>query len=221
MLLIVTATQREMDAVLPALLSSRHPVEALVCGVGPVRAALEIGLALGSLPQRPLGVVNLGVAGVFDDVADMPGGPAVASAEVWPEYGLRSGLEVDARALGFPLLDGGHGTVWDRIELEPDETAGKLGLVLPAEWPRWPSLTVAGVTASFEDAERMAARHAVRLENMEGFALALACARTGIPFLEVRAVSNVVGERDKTRWRLDAALGALGRAAEILFGVGS
>jgi len=45
---------------------------------------------------------------------------------------------------------------------------------------------------------------------MEGFALALACRTRGVPFLEVRTVSNLVGERDRNKWKLASALEGLG-----------
>jgi futalosine hydrolase len=47
------------------------------------------------------------------------------------------------------------------------------------------------------------------VEAMEGFGVLRAAARAGVPALEVRAVSNAVGERDRALWRIDDALAAL------------
>jgi nucleoside phosphorylase len=44
---------------------------------------------------------------------------------------------------------------------------------------------------------------------MEGFAVLRAAALAGVPALEVRAVSNEIGEPDRARWRLTEALEAL------------
>jgi futalosine hydrolase len=41
-------------------------------------------------------------------------------------------------------------------------------------------------------------------ENMEGAAVAQVCARHGIPFGEVRGISNLVEDRDLSRWNLRA-----------------
>ena len=47
------------------------------------------------------------------------------------------------------------------------------------------------------------------LEAMEGFAVLRACARAGVPAVEVRAVSNEIGEGDRALWEIDTALAAL------------
>jgi futalosine hydrolase len=47
---------------------------------------------------------------------------------------------------------------------------------------------------------------------MEGFAVLRAAALAGVPALEVRVVSNEIGEPDRTLWRVAEALEALGGA---------
>ncbi|MGH3131750.1 MAG: futalosine hydrolase, partial [Gaiellaceae bacterium] len=50
------------------------------------------------------------------------------------------------------------------------------------------------------------------VEAMEGFAVLRAAELAGVPALEVRAISNEIGEPDRRRWRLAEALAALERA---------
>jgi futalosine hydrolase len=59
---------------------------------------------------------------------------------------------------------------------------------------------------------RVGGAHGVDVEAMEGFAVLRACELAGVPALELRAVSNALGEADRRRWRLEEALAAL-RAA--------
>jgi nucleoside phosphorylase len=54
------------------------------------------------------------------------------------------------------------------------------------------------------------------VEAMEGFGVLRAAARAGVPALEVRAVSNAVGEQDRARWRIAEALAALAAAVPTL-----
>jgi nucleoside phosphorylase len=51
---------------------------------------------------------------------------------------------------------------------------------------------------------------------MEGFGVLRAAARAGVPAVEVRAISNELGEDDRARWQVPAALELLGAALPVL-----
>ena len=238
-LLLVLATAKEYRAALSGLGAPAPPapghtvcwrrggrdMRVLVSGVGPVAAALAVGRAIGrgqAAPDREVsGVLALGIAGSFDPAVLPLGGLVAATAEIFPEYGLRGPDDseaVDARGLRFPqaVIDGHD--VYDRLPLAPPaEAARALGLTLPEAVVTGPCLTVAGVSATAERAAALADRYGVLAESMEGFAVALAAAASGLPALELRAISNRVGARPPADWDLPAALAALGRAAACLF----
>ena len=52
----------------------------------------------------------------------------------------------------------------------------------------------------------------LRVEAMEGFGVLRACELAGIPAVEIRAISNDLGEGDRSRWRIGRALEALDEA---------
>jgi nucleoside phosphorylase len=54
--------------------------------------------------------------------------------------------------------------------------------------------------------------HDYRVEAMEGFGVLRACELAGVPAVEVRAVSNDLGEVDRERWTIARGLEALGEA---------
>jgi nucleoside phosphorylase len=54
------------------------------------------------------------------------------------------------------------------------------------------------------------------VEAMEGFAVLRSAALAGVPAVEVRAVSNEIGEVDRARWQFDDALAALAVAIPLL-----
>jgi nucleoside phosphorylase len=56
------------------------------------------------------------------------------------------------------------------------------------------------------------------VEAMEGFGVLRACALAGVPAVEVRVVSNVIGESDRSRWRFEEAFAALGEAVARVLG---
>lgn len=244
-LALLAATLLELRAVLRPLLAGRsqalamlevleegrvaqlglapgHPLGAvlvLATGIGPLNAALGLGRLQGS--QTLCGVLNLGVAGSFDTAA-LPVGQVVAvERECWPEFGLHTAAGLDPAGLGFAQAQGPGGPVHADIALDPGAAALAMGLPprLVEALPRAPALTVAGVSGWSGRAGELAARHGPGplLENMEGFALALGCLRAGLPFMELRSVSNRVGQRPPHGWNLPLALETLGSVAlEIL-----
>jgi futalosine hydrolase len=230
-LLVCLATAKEYKAALASLGAPAAPSPGetvswrrggrdclvVVTGVGPVAAAASLGLALGRAGRDVAGVLNLGVAGGFDLGATPLGALVAATAEAFPEYGLRHKAGVDARGLGFPQVSLAEAPVFDQLPLDPQAAAAAMGLALPEDAVAGTCVTVAGVSADLDRAAILARKYQAAAESMEGFSLALAAGVAGAPFLELRAVSNRVGSRESGDWDLPGALIALGRAAARLF----
>ncbi|MEF3698576.1 futalosine hydrolase [Desulfolutivibrio sp.] len=235
-LLLACATRTELHAVLPAgtgipdqgaaahevfpkspLTLSGREVLAVCTGVGPVATAAVLGRALARRPKIS-GVVQLGVAGSFDLEAAPMGATLCVIRETWPEYGLAGADGVAPRGIGLPMAICPDGPVHETLGADPDAAAAAMGLALPAAFGRAASLTVAGVTGTMERAALLHARHGALLENMEGFAAALACRLAETPFLQIRTVSNLVGSRRSGHWDLKGALAGLRPALARLLG---
>jgi futalosine hydrolase len=71
-------------------------------------------------------------------------------------------------------------------------------------------------TSAAVAAARDTASHGRLVEAMEGFGVMRAAALAGVPAVEVRAISNEIGEADRSRWQLDRGLVALGEALAAL-----
>ena len=200
-------------------------------GVGPLAAAFTAGRLAGEghlSPETCRGMLCLGIAGTYSPSAAPLGSVVTATREVWPEYGLLTSSGIDSVALGFPLsgkkTDTDPPPVWDSLDLD-HAAFDATGLNDPATAPHLPenplavsgvSITVAGVSGTSERAVDLAARYAALTENMEGFPLALAARRAAVPFVQVRAVSNIVGDRSPAAWNIPAALAALARVAAVM-----
>jgi futalosine hydrolase len=174
------------------------PVE--VCGFGPIAAAAR---SVQLIEQwRPARVLLVGIAGSFDP-ARYPIGTAWSFAQVRIE-GIGAGMGLDLQgpaALGFPQLParGEDPAVVEELDLSPAARTRAAGLLL----------TTCAASASPEQAAARLARHpGACAEDMEGFAVALACALCHTPLSIVRGISNRVGERDSTRWKIPSALHA-------------
>ena len=209
------------------------PVRFVCSGIGPLAAAFTMGSLAGEgalSPARGRGILSLGIAGTYARHVAPIGSVVMADAEIWPEYGLLTEHGVDPVALGFPLAgkkgDIAPSPVWDTLVLSPATALAAMGLANPAVVPRplesplvvtGASVTVAAVSGTFSRAEELAVRYAALSENMESFPLALAATRLGIPFAEIRSVSNHVGDRSKEAWDIPAALVSLSYVSSVLF----
>lgn len=81
-------------------------------------------------------------------------------------------------------------------------------------------LTVSTATGTAETAAAHLARHPHAVaEAMEGHGVAVAAQALGLPVLELRAISNLVGPRDRAAWKIGDAMEALTAAAAILLEV--
>jgi futalosine hydrolase len=211
-LLIVTAVDLERDAIAEPLGAGEKvqlgPYEALVgpdatvlaAGVGPAAAAAATATALTLAPEAYALAVSAGIAGGFRGCAAV-GDVVEATVIVAADLGAESpdGF-LSLAALGF-----GNGEV----------VAAPLGI--PGA-KRGPVLTVSTVTGSEKRARELAGRGGFA-EAMEGFGVAEAAMRHGVPVGELRAISNEVGLRDPSGWDIGAALAGLRAAARELRGV--
>jgi futalosine hydrolase len=177
-------------------------------GIGPVAAALSVGGILEKHPEIT-GILNLGICGSFDTTRAPLGQACVASAEIWPEYGVHSCAPEQEEPFTHQMLPALSLDPVNRIDLDPLQAASSMHLSLDAKWPTGPSLTVAGVSGDRQRAETLRSRTGGLTENMEGFSLALAARRRGLAFLEIRTVSNPAGARDKGLWDFRLAFAAL------------
>jgi futalosine hydrolase len=178
-------------------------------GVGPAAAAAGTArlLALAEAAGRPYrAVISAGIAGGFPGRADV-GAVVIATRTIAADLGADSPdgfLPIDR--LGFA-----SGTV------ESDPVLFKiLTGALPAALAG-DILTLSTVTGTAETAARLTARHpAAFAEAMEGYGVASAAIAAGLPFIEFRTISNPIGPRNRSTWRLEDALAALTAAAKAL-----
>jgi futalosine hydrolase len=196
-LLIVSSTEGEI-APLREQLSLSKDVHVLISGVGMMATAYHLGRAL-ALNTYQL-VLNLGVCGSFK-ARLQPGTVVNVHDETLADLGAEDGQ--------------GFLSVFD-LELEdanlPPFSDGKL--VNPFGYhnrelnklPVVSSLSVNSVSGREGTIERLKSFHDPDIESMEGAAVFYACLMADVPFLEVRAVSNFIEQRNRNAWKLDEAI---------------
>jgi futalosine hydrolase len=215
-LLLVSATAEEARPLREALDGASLParwghawegrlgdVDVVLTHLGVGKANTAAGLALALERWRPEAVVQYGIGGAFVGSFLSSGMVAVASADVHVDTGAgEADAWEDMESVGFPLLEGPP----PRFNEMPTDRRLSERLAAPSAAP----------LLRFATSERLQRRFDVAIESMEGAAAAQVCLALGVPFAEIRAVSNVVGERDRRTWDVPRAIravqGALGAA---------
>ena len=193
--LLVAATEAEIAAVRPT--PSGSGVHVLITGIGMVATAARCARALAQ--GRFDFALNAGVCGAFDPTLP-PGSVVHVVRDRIAELGAEDG---DAF---LTMADIGLFADSAFVNANPPDLAG-LRELRPVH-----GITVNTVHGSEASIAAVVERFHPQVESMEGAAFMSACLDAGVPFAQVRAVSNVVERRDRSAWRLDEAIAALAGA---------
>jgi futalosine hydrolase len=219
--LVVTAVAAEREAVIAGTGSlgrgsgSPH-IDVLAGGVGPAAAAAATATALTTAAHRARPyelVVAAGISGGFAANGVQPGDTVLATGIVAADLGAETPTGFASVAdLGFGTAE--HTTPPHLVRAAAEATGAHAG----------PVLSVSTTTGSQDRADQLLALHPdAAAEAMEGFGVAEAAAHAAaqggkLPVLELRTVSNAVGPRDRSAWRIPEALAALTTAFGKLVG---
>ncbi len=201
-ILLTAATTFEIEPTLQLLekkgfVWNQHEVDILITGIGPVPATYALTMAIAE--KKPALVVQAGIAGSFDYTA-LPGGQTVlVKCDAFGDSGMEEKgvftTVFDAGFAGknhFPFTDG-----W-LINRHP--------LLINAVLPVVRSVTINKVSDSAVQRKQLTDAFAPQTETMEGAALHYVCLQQQVPFLQIRSISNEVGERDKSKWQVKTAI---------------
>ncbi|ODA39869.1 futalosine hydrolase [Desulfosporosinus sp. BG] len=205
--LVMTAVAAERDAVLRGL--NHDPrFDVLVAGVGSVVAAVNTVRAIATNEYSL--VISAGIGGGFPGRAEV-GSLVVASQIVVADLGAET-------AEGFASVDElGFGC--SHVQIEASLLDRVTGALLAAKLPviTGPVLTVSTVTGTVASADELAARvPGATAEAMEGYGVGFAAFDRSLAVLEIRAISNMVGPRERSTWRIKEALDILEAASSVL-----
>jgi futalosine hydrolase len=199
--LLLAAT--ELEATL--LASSRFPL--VVAGIGAVNTAHAL-TGYFATHQKPSLVIQTGIAGAYVPAGIPVGAVVLADTEIYGDLGV---LMVDGwqpmEAVGIPLVAArdGRPARFNYFPLDETLVARASGIGGSLITRTGPFLTLSIVTGVRALGDELHDRFGALCESMEGAAAAHVCALHDIPFLEVRGISNLVEDRDRSKWRIKEA----------------
>lgn len=193
------------------------PVILFPCGMGKTNAAHGATALLESRPVR--GVLGFGVGGAYPGSGLMLGDVALASRAIYGDEGVAApGGWIDTEGIGIPLVERGGRRWFNAFDADAArvEAARRALDAAGIEARIGPFVTVSACSGTGARGLELAARFGGLVEGMEGAALAHVATLYDVPFVELRAISNAVEDRDLSRWRLRDAADAAQRAVRVV-----
>jgi futalosine hydrolase len=195
-ILLCAATETEVQQTKAWIQSNAPEVEVLITGVGLMAATYSLSRYL--CTNKPDWIVQAGVAGSLSakvqacDVVQV-------SAECVGDLGVEE--TAGFQNLFVMGLADGNAYPW---------TNGKLSN--PFAYPGIKSIVGVSINEITTRPEKLIFYRdylGAEVESMEGAALHYVALNEKIRFLQLRAVSNIAGERDKSKWKLKEAIASL------------
>jgi futalosine hydrolase len=161
--------------------------------------ASSVSLMKMFVQETPTLIIQVGIAGCFDKKIplgkvfavkdDFAGDMGVMENKVWKDlfdmkFDKPNDPPYEKKSLPNPWL-----TQYNLLHL-----------------PTKKSVTVNTITTEKNKIELFNGRYKAVLESMEGASLHFIGRDLTIPFMQIRAVSNYVGERDKSKWKMQEAI---------------
>jgi futalosine hydrolase len=197
-ILLAAATSFEIQPAMDQL-PPAHEVEALLTGIGSIPATWS--LMRQTRRRRPDCIIQAGIAGSF--VPGRIGQVMAIKEEALGDVGVQE--------------NGTFRSIFD-LNLTDSDTPPFSNSLLVNPYKKWldatgltqvRAITINEITTDPGRIEWYQQNIAPVVESMEGAALHYVCLQENIPFLQLRAVSNDIGQRDKSKWDFKSSIAAL------------
>jgi futalosine hydrolase len=203
-ILLIAATNFEIQ---PAInfLAARDSIignnrfAVLITGIGSMSTAYWLTKAVAN--KRPDMIIQAGIGGSFS--TDYPPCSAVLiSEEVTGDLGVEEHNEFkDVFDMGLPQITDpytGKSLINNNVELLQQQNL-----------PLVKAVTISEITTRQQRIQQLQQKYQPVVESMEGAAFHYVALTEKIPFMQLRTISNFVGERDKTKWKMKDAIALL------------
>ena len=200
--LVIAATPREISPFLdtlrdmPVLFPRDVEIDVLITGVGLVAATYSLSRQVFIKP--PGMVIQAGIGGCFDHSVPLGTVFAVKRDVIADQMAIENNQIVTMFDLGFAVHD--HSPYKKGWLVNSNELLRKTKL------KKVTAVSVNQVSSTSKTRNMLVEKFDPLLETMEGAALHYVCLMEKINFLQIRAASNYVGERNKKNWKLKESI---------------
>jgi futalosine hydrolase len=200
MITLCAATEKEIAPSIQTIQDNDLPVAVLITGVGMLATAFSISEYI--FQYKPSLILQAGIAGSLRSVTTST---VVVASEYIADLGVKEGQRFKsvfemglANANAFPFKNG-------KLVNPHTELLEGTGLQQVS------SITVNEISTDPDRIEHYKTVSGAEIESMEGAALHYCALMTKTPFLQLRAISNDIGERDISKWKMEESIASLNR----------
>lgn len=190
--LIVAATKFEIEP----LLKEKIEADILITGIGITATTFHLTKKL--LDKKYDFAIQAGIAGAFNANMDL-GQVVFVKADTFADLGIEENGKLQTifetgfiNKNDFPYKDGW--LVNNNALLEKNNSLSVN------------AVTINKITDNHFQNQFIKEKFSADIESMEGAAFHYVCLQQKTDFLQIRAVSNFVGERDKTKWEIKKSI---------------
>lgn len=196
-ILVVAATQQEIAP----FVNLNNNIDALICGVGIPSTVYYLTKKL--LQKKYDLVIQAGIAGSFSK--KIKNGEVVA---VEQDAFADIGVEEDRKFKTIFQLGFGDE---NKFPFTNGWLINTSEILMTTHLKKVKAVTVNKINDRKKQTKQLKEIFNAEIESMEGAAFHFVCLQQNIQFLQIRSISNKVGERDKTKWEINDALENLNR----------
>jgi len=191
-ILVVAATELEIEP----FIKLENTIEVFICGVGIPATVYHLTKIL--VQEKYDFVIQAGIAGSFSKKIKK-GDVVVISQDAFADIGVeedRKFKTIFQSGLGnkneFPFTNG--------LLINTSE------ILQSTLFKKVKAITINKISDRKKQIKQLRKIFGADIESMEGAAFHYVCLQQNIPFVQIRSISNKVGERDKTKWKIKDAI---------------
>jgi len=201
-ILLIAATKEEIQAVT----NTSAGVDVLITGTGVPSTLYHLQKRMQQIDYDF--IIQAGIAGAFKKGLNL-GETVLVKQDSFGDLGMEE-KQSFISIFETPLADK------DEFPFTSGWLLNTTKILKTSSLPVVKAITINKISDSALQKQQLSKKFDADIETMEGAALHYVCLQENIPFLQVRAVSNYVGERDKTKWKMKEAIENLNTELSIL-----
>lgn len=175
-------------------LETKPQIDWLITGIGIPNTIFKLVQKLNT--QKYDRLFQVGIAGTYDQSIDL-GEALIVESDCFADLGVWENKAWNS------IIDMG----WQNPNEFPFDQGKLINTHVNAlTYKKRAGATVQRLTDDLDEINQMQMYHKASVETMEGAAFHYVALQLGIPFCQIRGISNYVGERNKTKWKIKEAI---------------